>query len=75
MATVVFVDVAGNLYSFRWFELESGFNTFLSVLEIDISHGALCCTVRQSTVQHTYTNKDLICAATPPPYEPHTHVF
>jgi len=26
-------------------------------------------------VQHTYTNKDLTYAATPPPYQPHTDVF
>ena len=27
------------------------------------------------TVQQTYTNKDLICAATLPPYLSHTDVF
>jgi len=38
MATVIFVDVSGNHYSFRWLDLESGFNAFLRVLEIDTGH-------------------------------------
>lgn len=40
MATVVSADVSGNLYSFRWLDLESGFSAFLSVLEMDTGHGA-----------------------------------
>jgi len=56
MATVVFADVSGNLYSFGWLELEIGFSAFLSVLEIDTGNGALCCTVLQCTAEQCNTN-------------------
>ena len=56
MATVVFADVSGFLYSFRWLELESGFNAFLSVLDLDTGHAALCCTVRQSIAEQCNTH-------------------